>query len=606
MNNLFLFLFFFTFSTLQALSIDKESSNIQLLSSSEIVIEDIQTSNDIAKEFKPYKPYLKDILTLGFAPQKVVWIRFTLTNTSDTKLVKIIEYANAETEEIHFYDGNKTVIDGMWHISKNRETLHPIFTITLNPYETRTYYMSAHSSITTLVVSLGLWNELDFFKEDFQQKTYIFVFFAAIMILLLYNGMLFLFTRDKAYLYYVLYLFAVICFESIYLGVAQLYLFSNTVSVVVTKATTAYISLLVLPIILFTREFLNTQRFEKLDMILKIYMYALPLISLLSYNNMVFDQNIMAVFIPLGITIIYIAFYAFTHGVAQAKYYLIGWSFLLLSLITSVLESFGVIFINAAYMNELAFTFEALFFSIALAHRINIINQEKAQIQSQLIQWQKEEQTRLENIIHKKTKELTHLLEKKEILYKELNHRVKNNLAMVLSLIKLQIATTPLQQTKESLTVTQNRIASIATLYEILNTNGVENSIDTKEYIQKIVTVIAKNFDKADVSITYNITYNIDIESLIYCGLVVNELVTNSYKYAFDEKGLIVISLHHKNGCYILSIKDNGKGFSTTSSKHLGLNIVKNIARKQLPHGTFYLKANKGTKVTVTWRKDAK
>lgn len=599
-NILLLFLICFNVA-LQALDIDTKSSNVDLLSSSSLFIENGKklTYNDITH--KKFHNISEDILEFGFLPHKRVWIKFTLRNNSNKSIDKILEYNNPETEIVSFYDTNKTYLDGMWHIPSMRKSLNPIFNISLKPFEKKTYYLSASSNITTLVVQLILWNHEPFLEHMYEEKMYLFTFFAIIFILFIYNTMLLYFTKDRVYFYYILYLAAIIFFQSIYLGIAQLYLFSHEVSTVITKATIGYITLLVIPIILFIREFLNTKQFPKLDFILKAYFYILPLISVLSYDNIVFNQNIMILFIPLGISIVYTSYYALFHGVKQAKFYVIGWSIVISAMILSVLKSFGFFngMLSFYYLNELAFIAEALLFSIALAHKINILSEEKVQINKKYIQLQKEEQKRLEILVNEKTADLLRLVEEKDILYKELNHRVKNNLAMIVALIQLQIKMTNSQNTKDAFEITKNRVNSIAKMYEMFRMQNTMLSVDTLLYFQNIVETIQENFHQ-DIDIIYDVTCDLKFNNLVYCGLVLNEVVTNAFKYAFDSKGKIFIRLHKENKFYTLSIQDDGKGFTPTQSKSLGLIIVKNIVLKQLC-GEYKIERNKGTNIIIKW-----
>ena len=228
-------------ANLFSMPIDRESSEINILSHSKIFIDknsEFSYDEVIKKEFTTNT---QKIIGLGIVPNTTLWIKFSLTNSTDKPLNKILEYDNPETEDLYFYDGDKITIDGMFHHSKDRQSINPIFHIRLDAKETRTYYIKAHCKISTLIAKLTLWNEIDFLKHDYKHKTYLFIFFATISTLLIYNFMLFIFTRDKTYLYYVTYLGSMMIFRSIYLGVAQLYFFSNAISVLVTKGTTIYL-----------------------------------------------------------------------------------------------------------------------------------------------------------------------------------------------------------------------------------------------------------------------------------------------------------------------------------------------------------------------------
>ncbi len=583
-----------------ALDIDANTSNVELLSYASIYVD---TTNLLSKEEVQkldFEVSKEDVLGLGFVPNTAVWIRFTLTNSTNEPIEKILEYDNPETEDLLFFDGDREVHDGMFHISPLRKSIHPSFVIKLDAFEERTFYIKAHCKISTLIVKLVLWEREDFMHHDFEHKSYLFVFFTVMFTLLLYNFMLLLFTKDKAYLYYVLYLLGAIFFQSIYLGMAQLYFLSNELSIFLTKATTFYISLLVFPIILFTRQFLETRQFKCIDAILKFYLYLIPVLILISFDNFLVTLDILVVFIPLGFVMVYTGFYALSKGVRQAKFYIMGWSFLIASLVLSVLRSLGLFDITLyfLYVNEVAFALEALLFSIALAHRIKILNEEKNHTDAKLIRYQQRKQIHLNTLVNERTKKLKNALDTHQLLYSELNHRVKNNLAMILSLIQLQIEKD--ESLQPSLQITKDRIHSIAKLYELLDLEQDTDQFDTVEYFKRIVENIQLHCVKV-IDVSYDIQTRLTINNTLYCGLILNELVTNAYKYAFENIGNIYIKLYKIHNTFILHVKDDGKGFQSKNNTSLGLTIVKILVEKQLL-GNFEIASTPlGTEISIKW-----
>lgn len=587
-----------------ALEIDAKSSNIALLPHSMLYIDKTNTLTKDEVEKGVWTKTSKEALDFGIVPDTAVWVKFTLKNNSNETLKKTLEYDNQETESILFFDGKRVIQEGMFHHVASRSSINPIFKITLAPFEKRTFYIKASCKISTMVVKLTLWNKFDFLDDDARHKLYIFLFFTVIGTLLLYNFMLYVFTSDRVYFYYISYLAAMMIFESIYLGVAQLYFFSNALSTLVTQATIGYIVMLVLPMILFTMEFLDTKRFKKLHIVLKVYLYILPFIALLSFDNFIFDLNVMLIFFPLAVVMIVSAFYSLYHGTKEAIIYLFGWSIVIISLTLSVLQSLGGynIFEDFPYINEVAFALEALLFSIALAYRIKLLNLQKNIADKKLIHFQREEAERLEFLVAQKTEALQKAVEEKEILYRELNHRVKNNLQMVLSLIQLQISLSSSENTQKELIITKNRINSIAKLYELLYFKKSAESFKTENYFREIVHSIEENFD-LDVTVEYDIQDEICIKSSIYCGLIVNELVTNSFKYAFDEKGKITLRTYKKDGYVYLYVADNGRGFVQDTTQSLGLIIVKTLTKKQL-NAEVIIESDDGVKSTIYWKED--
>jgi two-component sensor histidine kinase len=595
-QQLFYYLLLLLPLSLEAIIIDQNSSNIDLLKdhSSIYITPDHQLSLKEIEQ-KRFIPNHHAIRSIGFAPHHSLWIKFKLTNSTNHQLKKILEYAHPLTQEIYLFDRNQTFVEGSWHISANRLGINPTFEITLNPKEERLFYIKAHSTTSTTIAQLRLWSIQDFIEKENQYRVMSIIFFTILLTLLIYNLFIYFFTKDRAYLYYIIYLLAIVLNEAIYSGLLQRYLLSSSATILLSQYMILASAFLVVSIVLFTREFLQTKRFKKLDKLLQSTLYLVPLISLLSSNNLLFDINITLLFFPIGGLIIFVAIYALLHGVKEAKFYLMGWSIVIMALLLTNLQTLGIVQINESvkYLNSFAYLLEIFLFSIALAHRIKILNE-------QLYLLQHQEQKRLQKLVESKTQKLKASLQKEEILYRELNHRVKNNFQMILSLIKLQILQSSTPTLKSALISIQDRINAIAHLYEILNIDK-NHPVETKTYFRNIIQDIQQGFTQ-EVQIIYNIQQNIDLERLLYCGLILNELVTNSFKYAFKTKGVITISLYQKNTTIYFEIEDNGKGYSP--SRHdpnsLGLLIVQTLVEKQL-FATLQIDTKNGVKNIISW-----
>jgi two-component sensor histidine kinase len=581
--------------------INESDSDINLLSHSFIYIDkSSEFTIDTIKE-QTFQKNTQETLVFGFLPKATLWIKLELQNNSEKPLHKILQYRHPIIEKINFYDGNNITKDGTWQMSQQRDSITPTLHLSFEAHEHKTIYIQAHSDMSTLIAQVVLWNEKDFLKSSYIHQTFLFVFFGMLLVLFIYNFMLFIFTLDRAYFYYLLYLGGVIFFQGFYSGFSQFYLFNDSLNILISKASLVYIGFLLFSIVLFTREFLSTKQFPKIDAFLKYYTYTIPFAIILSYDNFIITLDVITFYIPLALIVIFTAFYSYFKGVQEAKFYMLGWAFVLFALVATNLKTTGLFDLTQyfPYINEMAFLAEALLFSIALAHRIKIITKEKIDANEKLIDLQQDEQKRLHSLVEQKTKDLQQALEHKDVLYKELNHRVKNNLQMVLSLIRLQIASTTEPLTKEQLTITQNRINSISKLYESLAHNTLTADFNTLTYFKTIANTLTQNFDK-DVTIDFNIQYNLNLDILVYCGLILNELLTNSFKYAFTDAGKVKVALYKENEDIHFFIEDDGVGFDKESKNNLGLTIVKALVQKQL-FGTIAIDSKNGTKIFIIW-----
>ena len=174
------------------------------------------------------------------------------------------------------------------------------------------------------------------------------------------------------------------------------------------------------------------------------------------------------------------------------------------------------------------------------------------------------------------------LLEK-DLLVKEVHHRVKNNLQIISSLMKLQSAKSNNEEIKNSLNEAQDRINSMALLHQLLYRNNQMTSLLFNEYLDGLISQISSGFALTNKNIRIKTNFmklQLDLDTAIPLGLITNELVSNAYKHAFNGKeGVVTIELSKlvKN-TYQLKIGDNGLGlpanFDLHSNDSLGLDIV--------------------------------
>jgi two-component sensor histidine kinase/CheY-like chemotaxis protein len=175
-------------------------------------------------------------------------------------------------------------------------------------------------------------------------------------------------------------------------------------------------------------------------------------------------------------------------------------------------------------------------------------------------------------------------LEEKEILLKEVHHRVKNNMQIISSILKMQERLIDDPKLKSVLGESQNRIRSMALIHENLYRNENLANIQFKNYVQALVNTISRSYSNQQRVVSFSFDMEdvfLPIDIGIPCGLIINELISNAFKHAFPDRatGNIRISLAHEgNGAYCLSVADDGIGinnsFSPEKANSLGMRIV--------------------------------
>lgn len=192
------------------------------------------------------------------------------------------------------------------------------------------------------------------------------------------------------------------------------------------------------------------------------------------------------------------------------------------------------------------------------------------------------------NLLEKRDKELAvkKSLEEKEILLKEIHHRVKNNMQIISSLLNLQLNLEEEEKTRGLLMESQGRIKSMAMVHEKLYLSTDLSHINFREYLENLVNDLFHSYavpvGTIDPVVDAEDIY-INIDTAIPLGLIVNELVSNSLKYAFpDKKGTVKVGFYKKDQKYILEVADDGvglpPGLDIETSKTLGLKLVYSLS----------------------------
>ena len=189
---------------------------------------------------------------------------------------------------------------------------------------------------------------------------------------------------------------------------------------------------------------------------------------------------------------------------------------------------------------------------------------------------------------------------------------MKNNLQTVSSLLNLQANNSGNEQLKDLVKGSQNRVLSMAMIHEMLYLRHNLSKIEFKPYVQELTEYLVKSVKGRNKNATINIDIpdiELGIDTAIPLGLLINEAVSNSLKYAFveHENGQIGITLRKDSAqnTYNLHISDNGIGFSEKldfrTTKSLGIKLIHKLAR-QLKGSVKRLQTEKGTNYSITFQ----
>lgn len=203
-------------------------------------------------------------------------------------------------------------------------------------------------------------------------------------------------------------------------------------------------------------------------------------------------------------------------------------------------------------------------------------------------------------------------LKEKEVLLQEIHHRVKNNLQVISSLLNLQSGYIKDQQAIESFKESQNRIKSMALIHENLYQVNNLSQINFAEYVQQLVVNLFRVYGVNSAVISLKVDVEdvlLGVDTAISCGLIINELASNTIKHAFPsgksgEICILLIRVPNQDNKLILTVRDNGIGFpkniDVRKPKSLGLQLVNTLAAQM--KGTVELNCNGITEFNIEFR----
>lgn len=582
-------LFAFVISTMQA---QEESINNTSIDFKMSYFEDVYSvySFETVQQEK-FIPTKQKIVNLGIS-KSALWIKINL-NSKVLGPEMILEVKTPLKDSITFIYRlkNDTIVRQslgvMFPYSKNKFKHYlPAFTIPINDLASPVIYLKVKSRYS-LFVPITIKSKETFYNERVNSYLVGGLLIGGLLLMGLYNLFLFFMTRDSSYLLYVTALFSAILSQGYLFGILIPYLspespvFSFRFPIVIMSITGIFSSL-------FAIRFLSIKENSKLfySLLLLAILFSLfnIVIELMAFDYLSRKINIILV-IGTSIIIFSSALYSLIKRNKNAIYFTIAWAFYLFGMITFALKTVGILPHNSFtnHFMHVGTFMEVLLLSFALGHKYYLIRIDKEKLEKQT----KEE---LEFLVKKQTADIETSLREKEILLKEVHHRVKNNLQIVISLLDLQVASIKNPKDRDVLAQSKSRVYSMSLIHQKLYQSNNLASVNMKDYLEELFIYVQSSF--FDVKQKNDVTLLIDNKELsltkaVPLGLIVNELLTNSFKYSQQDSKVnkLRMSLAFSKNILILEISDSGYGFDETEKKEgirktLGLFLVKSLTKQ--------------------------
>lgn len=577
---LFLFFIFcvnFLFANVIEIS---KLKNTNILNQIEIYIDKNSNKNfkEIINSPNLFTKYDKEHISLGYT-KDTVWLKFKIFNDLSNTVEKKLEIDNTMLDEVILYekidkDHFIEYKNGVFYRKEFNSLMRYNFDINLKPNEIKEYFLKIKSETSSSYFYLNLYEEKEFLKKDINYQLILTLFFGAMLALIIYNLIIFYFTKEMVYFYYVGNIFF-LTISHISFTSMNLHFLPVAFEHIDAYLTIYYIIFNCIFVLLFTKEFLELKKYRYINILINTFISINLILIPFSFISNEYILDLVTYFsLIILITVFFSSIIiAIKEKSENAKYFTIAWGIYI----------FGYVMLGFKQMNlwslidyfpytfELCCFIEGMMFSIILAKKLN------------------------------KTKELEISLNNNKVLLKELHHRIKNNMQFIMIMYKMKLEKFTNEQIDKKLDEVEMIIQAICKTHEILYTQENLYKIDTKIYFKELIEKIKESYETKNIKISSIIEVSLDLEKSIYLGIIINELVINSLKYAFsNNKGEINIILKKDGNKTIFIYKDNGKGFDYNQKKEesFGLTFIESIIQNELK-GSIKVESQDKLKVTI-------
>ena len=501
-------------------------------------------------DFKP-----SSLIVNGFLEKGSHWLRFELRNLSEKRVDIVISNSKSHFDTFVYYELDaQNNIKRESHVDKSVQlkerdfqTNIPSIRIEVLP-NARKYIVVQMQSSLSFLSEFSVQTE-DVFRQSHELNNFIYIFyFGMCFAIAFYFLTLFFINKEFFYLNYFLFVVFLTNITFVYSSL-YVYIDSTWIDIGIVLMPIPYILLLIMSQQILGKEN-KLPYFKKLSYVF----YALFIVSGII---MIFDKALGSSLYNIVVLLFFIlATSLLFSSNKENRIYFMAQFIYLISMMSMPLMSLELIPYNSFTKNIMLYGsfIELMLFSFVLANRINKVALSEFSAKTSLLTLQKNQNIILQKKVSSQTMSLN-------LLYKELQHRVKNNFQFISTFLWAQKESTKNAETIEALNQVNNRVYAIASLHD---TMGEDSNLNPALhlYLQKLVHTFKQSH--THIRIECNIcqvhtNYNVSIA----LGIIVNELLTNSAKYAFSgiDTAEIMLKTSQDRGLCHLEYQDNGIGF---------------------------------------------
>lgn len=509
------------------------------------------TIDDLINHTRSFKQVAKEVIGFGLTPS-YFWIKSTVRNETDERL--FIKIGSNPLTDIQVFETTNKQLQKQYHAGnwlpffkrevKNIDYLFPLQV--LKNDESTIYIRVMHFRGTQFPLSTGT---LKAYYVSNSGRIFIDgIYYGLMLLMILYNLFIHLSLRDTSYLYYITYVFLIALLNASMDGYAFEYLWQSLPAINAYEDIIA--ALVGISGILFVTHFLNTKANAPLFHIIFICLFVayVATIAIIATQHFLLGSSVMETVSLLSVLCTFIAAYVIMRkGYKPAKFFLIAWSLLLVSIIVFILKDFNLVPYNYLTTNSLKMGsgVEALLLSIALADRINLYRKEKAEAQKELIQSLREKTTMQHEMLE---------LEAKALRSQMNPHFIFNCMNSIKALI---------QQKEEDKAI--NYLTTFSKLLRTILQNLDKREVSLFDELEtcRLYTELESMRFKNRFSYSFSVDPDLDIKSVKVPALILQPFIENAIWHgimAKEEEGFIEVIVEKKDDFICCRIDDNGIG----------------------------------------------
>jgi two-component sensor histidine kinase len=561
-----------------------------------------------------------------FKPQQwksTYWAKFEIENCSDKELLLALSFKNLTHIELYGFLNGELVEKHSAGLFRSKKEVTPgdhynYFTLRVKKNEHLTYFLKTnHSKGYKPHLDFSLQDHSSFQIDQNEIVRFDYFIFGAFFIFIIYTLLAFLFNKYRPYFWLGVFTFGM-AFYGFTMRGQMLNFFPNHPEFI-WRFNSLFTSLSGIGGFMMISTFFNMRKLNPFFHKLLLFLVGVEMVLFITSQLIIFINSnyrlmtiinliISALFLPV---IIYIPMKVWSKLTHPQKIFSVAILFYAGLLVVGLMILFiwkedGNLVVT--YLNNLSGVLAIGFFTISLGEQMRAIEVERNQILIEINQLKNEQNSTLELLVEKRTKELSdaniELLNQKDVLHqrnerielllRELHHRVKNNLQLISSFYDLRLEDPVKKDLSSIISEGKNRIGVMALVHNMLYHGNDLTVIDTCSFIHQITAHLETFFNKDQLIETQIICSNLkfDMDTALPLGLIINELLTNTYKHTnfYTERKMVQITIEPtQKHSYKLTISDNGmeikKKIEPKKTRSFGLQMIY-LLSKQL-NGSF-------------------